>query len=261
MEERRLVRMRGGSPKNMRQGQYWVRRHLDDQRRASRSAAADLADAERRAKAELREDAAHEREQARYERQRATVQRQLDLSRHFSKVQAEVQRAMASIVSKQKGGEFSLEFDCDEDMQPLLSEAATAYQTHADHLNDVGTTSAAALSKHIANAKKMLTTFGRAKGLKTRWSAAERQFTFGDLKLDFGEPEPMSVEEWSRQQGVPLPPPSPARHTSVAVPPASSQPVYQPMGEPPRYKAGSSGGLLAAVLLGVMILLVIVVAL
>ncbi len=252
-----MVRMRGGSPKNMGQGQYWVRRHLDDQRRASRSAAADLADVERRAKAALREDAAHEGEQARYERQRAAVQRQLDLSRHFSKVQGEVQRAMASIVSKQKGGEFSLEFDCDEDMQPLLSEAATAYQTHADHLNNVGTTSAAALSKHIANTKKMLAGLARAKGFKTRWSAAERRFTFGDLELDFGEPEPMSVEEWGRQQGVSLPSPSPALRTSVSVPLASPQKVYRPVGERPRYKAGSSGGLLAAVCLGVIILLVI----
>lgn len=255
-----MVRMRGGSPKNMRQGQYWVRRHLDDQRRASRSATADLADADRRAKAAPREDAAHEREQARYERQRATVQRQLDMSRYFSKVQAEVQRAMASMVSKQKGGEFSLAFDCDEDMQPLLSEAATAYQTHADHLNNVGTTSAAALTKHIANAKKMLALIGRAKGLRTRWSAAERRFTFGDLKLDFGEPEPMSVEEWGRKQGVPLPPPSPVRCTPVSAPPASPQTVHQQIGEPPRYEAGLSGGLLAAVCLGILFLLVAVMA-
>ena len=251
-----MVRMRGGSPKNMRQGQYWVRRHLDDQRRASRAAATDAAAADRRAKAAVREDVAHEREQARYERQRATVQRQLNLSRHFSKVQGEVQRALASAGSTQKGDDFSLKLDCDEELQHILTEAVAAYQAHADHLNNNGTTSATALSKHIANSKRMLAGLGRAKGIKTRWLAAERRFTFGDLELDFGEPEPMSVEEWGLQQGVSLP--SPARRTSVSVPPAPPQMAYQPVSELPRYKAGSSGGLLVAACLVVIILLVIV---
>ena len=36
-----MPRLRGGSPHSKKQGQYWVRRHLDDQRFASSSSSDD----------------------------------------------------------------------------------------------------------------------------------------------------------------------------------------------------------------------------
>lgn len=184
--------MRGGSPKNKRQGQYWVRRNLDDQKRARAASRREEAALELDRKAQLKASAAEHKTHERLDRAHVAAKRRLALWEHFAKIQEELKRGL-SIFSVDVGNgryELAIEFENEQHHEDMTA-AHTAYQEHANWLDDnPHSMSATALSKHIQNAKRLLTTVGRATSKKCRWSSQERSFTFGDLKLDFSADEP-----------------------------------------------------------------------
>lgn len=185
------MRMRGGSPSNMGQKKYWVRRHLDDQRRTRGAENRRIAEEVRQEKAAARERSDRAKALDRLERQEAAAARKVALWCHFEKVQNELKRALDLFSKEDDAGTyiFEIEFKNDQQRDEVVA-AQIAFQEHADWMNENAISiTATALAKQIANTKKLLIAVGRATDKKVRWKASECVFTFGDLQLDFSAPE------------------------------------------------------------------------
>lgn len=188
-----MVRLKGGSPKSMRQGQYWVRRHLDDQKRHASAQRREVAAEERSRKADARAASAEQKVRERLSREHAAATSRLAMWQHFEKIQNELKRALNSVMAgKCDTYETRIEFASEKEAEKL-GELQRTYQEHSDWLNNKHESiSASTVTKHIQNIRKMLTQLGRGLGLKTCWKAREMAFTFGDITLDFSEPKPIA---------------------------------------------------------------------
>lgn len=191
-------RLMGGRPKSMDQGIYWVQRHRDDQKRNASAQASAAAKAQRERTASLKAVASEQRALARW-KQEVEAGRQLEARwNHFSKIQAELGRAMSLIGNDIGENRFQVDIELEEGsvLHKQLTEAHTIYQEHAEAINDSTISlSTRSLSRHLQNSKNFLTVFGRASGLKPKWSAQEKRLAFGDIELDFSAPTQSSPDE------------------------------------------------------------------
>lgn len=196
-----MVRFKGGSPKNMRQGQYWVRRHLDDQKRQAAAQRRAAASVERDRKARTRAAIADEKERQRLHREYAAAKRRLVMWEHFEKAQNQLEIALGSLTTGEHSTyKMDIAFEKEDDVQKL-GELQRTYQEHADWLNDNhDAITATALSKHIQNIKRMLTQLAKGLGKKTRWNRQEKTLRFGELLLDFSSPEPIPDSTTEKQK-------------------------------------------------------------
>lgn len=240
-----MVRFRGGAPSNMGQGKYWVRRNLDDQRRAR--GAANRAIREREA-----QERANERAQKRATKER---EKELELEKKLLPLQSHLNKISNEIYTFQRkaaAGEIHDPEDVDEETELFkqLEESRVKYNDHFSSMVE-GTTplSRTALSTHIANTKRMLALLGKVSGNKVKWNAEEKSLTFGTHVLDFSAPpEGVYIEgpdaDYASQE--------PAQEPTQEAPKAASMPqetlVFEPAQEPAQESTASTLGFMILVL-------------
>lgn len=201
-----MARFRSGSPKNMRQGQYWVRRHLDDQKRAAAAERRMLAEQERAHRASARADAQRGKQIEKHEKEAALRLRRQAHAAHFEKVQSEIACILQRLTTATcpEEGRLAIDVEKDGELHKLLDENQTRFNELSSALSDGDTPlSASNLSKHIQNAKRMLVGVGKVSGMKTKWDAHQQILTVGELSVDFAAPEDPAFFETDAVKSVP----------------------------------------------------------
>jgi len=184
------VRFRGGSPKNMGQGQYWVRRNLDDQRRLAAAARRVDAERERAEKANARDAVRRQHADARQAKLDAVAKLQNARNRHFDHIQSQVATTIEAL-TRIEGVDGRLMIPVEEGsrVHEEMKSTMAAFNELAEALADESVSlTATRLAKHMVNTRRMFVAFGKGMGICTKWDPGDMVLYFGDRKLHFSEP-------------------------------------------------------------------------
>ena len=184
------MRFRGGSPKNMGQGQYWVRRNLDDQKRLAAAAKRAVAERERAAKAALKEIAQRDKARIVNSKRAAAADLQEARNRHFDYIQSQIAQAIEALGTVVEGdGHLRIPVEEGSKVHEDMKATTAAFNELAGQISEEELPlTAGRMAKHVSNARKMLVAFGRGMNIPTRWDADSKLLSFGERQIDFAGP-------------------------------------------------------------------------